>query len=121
MRSFVPASFFLLCLSLTMNNQRSHAGFAWGRHRQVRTPPSSLSLQDYSVTTSLALEAVEPLEDDDVDCDMIANTSNDGISIGAVPEGPVGWKIRRRAVMEKGIRTGFHGGWVRLLSSPLSL
>jgi alpha 1,2-mannosyltransferase len=79
-------------------------GFAWGRHRQLRTPPSTLSLQDVAVTTSKALEEEDPLTDDDVDCDMLANAGNDGIAIGAVPDGPVGWRLRRRAVMEKGIR-----------------
>ncbi|GAA5873215.1 hypothetical protein JCM8547_008603 [Rhodosporidiobolus lusitaniae] len=90
-------------------------GFAWGRHRQIRTPPSSLSLQDVTTTTSMELEAEDPMMDDDLDCDHLANAGNDGFALKQVPDGPVGWRIRRRAVMEKGIRAGFHGGWVSAL------
>ncbi|BGP20067.1 hypothetical protein JCM10213_003549 [Rhodosporidiobolus nylandii] len=90
-------------------------GFAWGRHRQVRTPPSALSLQGIPTTTSSALEEEDPMTDDDVDCDMLANAGNDGIALGQVPDGPVGWRLRRRAVMEKGLRAGFHGGWMSAL------
>ncbi|GAA5904617.1 hypothetical protein JCM6882_004922 [Rhodosporidiobolus microsporus] len=90
-------------------------GFAWGRHRQLRTPPSSLSLQGVDAVTSFGLEEDDPMTDDDVDCDMLANVGNDGIAIGRVPQGPEGWRIRRRAVMEKGMRAHFHGGWVSAL------
>ncbi|GAA5992174.1 hypothetical protein JCM11641_007787 [Rhodosporidiobolus odoratus] len=90
-------------------------GYAWGRHRQLRTPPSSLSLQDVEAATSFQLEEEDPMTDDDVDCDMLANAGNDGFALGAVPDGPPGWRIRRRAVMEKGVRAGFHGGWVSAL------
>ncbi|GAA6021382.1 hypothetical protein JCM10207_002029 [Rhodosporidiobolus poonsookiae] len=86
-------------------------GNAWGRHRQVRTPPSALSLAGLKTSTSFALEEEDPMMDDDVDCDMLANAGNDGKALGEVADGPAGWRIRRRATMEKGIRAGFHGGW----------
>ncbi|GAA5911619.1 hypothetical protein JCM5296_001615 [Sporobolomyces johnsonii] len=89
-------------------------GFAWGRHRQLRTQPSTLTLQT-SYETSLELEAEDPLTDDDVDADMLANAGNDGIALGEVPEGQRGWRTRRRAAMEKGVRAQFHGGWVSAL------
>lgn len=41
---------------------------------------------------------------------MLANPQDDGTALGAVPHGPAGYRTRRRAVMEKGIRAGFHGG-----------
>ncbi|GAA6037587.1 hypothetical protein JCM8097_006128 [Rhodosporidiobolus ruineniae] len=93
-------------------------GFAWGRHRQVRTPPSSLSLAGLPPTTSsAALEEEDPLADDDIDCDMLADVGNDGNARSAArPEGEEARnRVRRRAVMEKGIRAGFHGGWVSAL------
>ncbi|GAA5821126.1 hypothetical protein JCM11251_001976 [Rhodosporidiobolus azoricus] len=90
-------------------------GFAWGRHRQVRTPSSSLSLQGIDTTTSLAREDEDPMTDDDVECDMLANAGNDGIALKQVEDGPKGWRVRRRAVMEKGMRAGFHGGWISAL------
>ncbi|CEQ42039.1 SPOSA6832_03801, partial [Sporobolomyces salmonicolor] len=89
-------------------------GFAWGRHRQLRTQPSTLTLQT-TYDTSLDLEAEDPLTDDDVDADMLANAGNDGIALGEVPEGRRGWRTRRRAAMEKGVRAQFHGGWVSAL------
>lgn len=82
-------------------------GFAWGRHRQVRTPPSTLTLQGPigSAGSSRELEEkLDPLRDDDVDCDMLANAGNDGYSIERVGRDERGWRTRRRAVWEKGIR-----------------
>ncbi|GAA5969200.1 hypothetical protein JCM8115_004315 [Rhodotorula mucilaginosa] len=93
-------------------------GFAWGRHRQVRTPPSTLTLQGPigSAGNSRELEEkLDPLRDDDVDCDMLANAGNDGYSIERVGRDERGWRTRRRAVWEKGIRAGFHGGWISAL------
>lgn len=121
------------------------AGFAWGRHRQVRTPPSSLSLQGPAAEAgnSRDRERIDPLRDDDVDCDMLANARNDGYAMDRVGMDELGWRTRRRAVWEKGIRSvspvrasclereeeatavmltlddflsrtqGFHGGWFR--------
>ncbi|POY72267.1 hypothetical protein BMF94_4701 [Rhodotorula taiwanensis] len=92
-------------------------GFAWGRHRQVRTPPSSLSLQGPAAEAgnSRDRERIDPLRDDDVDCDMLANARNDGYAMDRVGMDEVGWRTRRRAVWEKGIRSGFHGGWFSAL------
>ncbi|GAA5930315.1 uncharacterized protein JCM15063_004771 [Sporobolomyces koalae] len=86
-----------------------YKGFAWGRSRQLRTQASTLTIRD-RYDTSAQLEKEDPLTDDDVDCDMLANPSDDGIALGAVPPGRAGYRTRRRAVMEKGIRAGFHGG-----------
>ncbi|KWU42940.1 hypothetical protein RHOSPDRAFT_20358, partial [Rhodotorula sp. JG-1b] len=47
---------------------------------------------------------LDPLRDDDVDCDMLANAGNDGYSIERVGRDERGWRTRRRAVWEKGIR-----------------
>ncbi|BGP43439.1 hypothetical protein JCM10449v2_007474 [Rhodotorula kratochvilovae] len=66
-------------------------GFAWGRHRQLRTQPSSLSLSGTGASafaSSHALEAADPLVDEDTDCDALADVGNDG---------------------------GFHGGWTSAL------
>ncbi|GAA5875087.1 hypothetical protein JCM16303_005003 [Sporobolomyces ruberrimus] len=84
-------------------------GFAWGRSRQIRTQPSTLTIPT-KYERSSTLEAEDPLTDDDIDCDMLANASDDGIALAPVPEGSKGYRIRRRAVMEKGIRAFFHGG-----------
>lgn len=51
-------------------------------------------------TSSRALEAIEPLVDEGVDCDMLADVRDDGTSLG----GTASPRVRRRAVMEKGIR-----------------
>ncbi|GAA6064524.1 hypothetical protein JCM10212_004775 [Sporobolomyces blumeae] len=91
-----------------------YKGFAWGRHRQIRTQPSTLRIPT-RYDTSRELEAEDPLTDDDVDCDMLANAGDDGVALGAVPDGQAGYRTRRRAAMEKGIRAGFHGGWVSAL------
>ncbi|GAA6057560.1 hypothetical protein NBRC10513_006572 [Rhodotorula toruloides] len=88
-------------------------GFAWGRHRQLRTPPSSLSLQGLPLTPSHKLELDEPLTDDDIDCDMVADVGYDGFPQRGrerVEGHPQEVRIRRRAVWEKGIRAGFKGG-----------
>ncbi|GEM10957.1 alpha 1,2-mannosyltransferase, glycosyltransferase family 71 protein [Rhodotorula toruloides] len=88
-------------------------GFAWGRHRQLRTPPSSLSLQGRPLTPSHKLELEEPLTDDDVDCDMVADVGYDGFPVRGrerVKGHPQEARIRRRAVWEKGIRAGFKRG-----------
>ncbi|BGO95592.1 hypothetical protein NBRC10512_006759 [Rhodotorula toruloides] len=88
-------------------------GFAWGRHRQLRTPPSSLSLQGLPLTPSHKLELEDPLTDDDIDCDMIADVGYDGFPARGrerVEGHPQEVRIRRRAVWEKGIRAGFKGG-----------
>ncbi|GAA5929822.1 hypothetical protein JCM3775_006564 [Rhodotorula graminis] len=84
-------------------------GNAWGRHRQVRTQPNSLPLGSGAATfgSSRALETIEPLVDEGVDCDMLADVRDNGTSLG----GTASPRVRRRAVMEKGIRAGFHGGW----------
>ncbi|BGP35340.1 hypothetical protein JCM10296v2_007176 [Rhodotorula toruloides] len=88
-------------------------GFAWGRHRQLRTPSSSLSLQGHPLTPSHKLELDDPLTDDDIDCDMIADVGYDGFPERGrerVEGHPQEVRIRRRAVWEKGIRAGFRGG-----------
>lgn len=140
-----PLALCALCTPLlTPSTPRFHGtkGFAWGRHRQVRTPPSTLTLQGPigSAGSSRELEEkLDPLRDDDVDCDMLANAGNDGYSIERVGRDERGWRTRRRAVWEKGIRAvrfpgflsslgispekadsrlfvrlqGFHGGWIR--------
>ncbi|GAA5998961.1 uncharacterized protein JCM10292_005826 [Rhodotorula paludigena] len=91
-------------------------GFAWGRHRQIRTQPSTHSLQGTGARTyasSALLEAADPLVDEDADCDDLADAENDG----TVPRGREGRsaRTRRRAVVEKGMRAHFHGGWVSAL------
>ncbi len=50
------------------------------------------------------------LPDYDVDADMLANAANDGIAISQAPIA-----VRRRAVLEKGLRPFFHGGWMSAL------
>ncbi|TNY23116.1 family 71 glycosyltransferase [Rhodotorula diobovata] len=78
--------------------------------KQIPSGPDSLSLDDMGTSTytsSRAREAIEPLVDEGVDCDMLADVRDDGTSLG----GTASPRVRRRAVMEKGIRAGFHGGW----------
>lgn len=41
---------------------------------------------------------------------MLANAQNDGIAISPAP-----LPVRRRAVLEKGLRPFFHGGWMSAL------
>ncbi|BGP58166.1 hypothetical protein JCM8202v2_005827 [Rhodotorula sphaerocarpa] len=91
--------------------------FAWGRHRQVRTPPSTLLLQGEigQLTDSRELEKLDPLRDDDLDADYLADATNDGYAMQRVGMDAMGWRTRRRAVWEKGIRAAFHGGWVSAL------
>ena len=78
------------------------AGNAWGRHRQVRTQPNSLPLGSGAATfgSSRALETVEPLVDEGIDCDMLADVRDNGTSLA----GAASPRVRRRAVMEKGVR-----------------
>jgi len=83
-------------------------GYAWGRSRQIRTQSSSLTIPQ--VFDSSTLEETDPLNDDDIDCDMLANAQDNGLALGSVPSGEKGYRTRRRAVVEKGIRAGFHGG-----------
>jgi alpha 1,2-mannosyltransferase len=56
------------------------------------------------------LDHAEMLIDHDTDCDQLANAGNDGRAIAEAPPA-----IRRRAVLEKGLRPFFHGGWVSAL------
>ena len=83
-------------------------GYAWGRSRQIRTQSSSLTIPQ--TFDSATLEQTDPLTDDDIDCDMLANAQDNGLALGVVPPGEKGYRTRRRAVVEKGIRAGFHGG-----------
>lgn len=73
--------------------------------------PSSLTLPPGN-----PLDHPESLEDHDTDCDHLANAGNDGQAIK--PASPA---IRRRAVLEKGLRPFFHGGWVSALCIGESL
>lgn len=78
-------------------------GFAWGRTRQVHISPNELQL---GPEAPLSVREPFPLEDFGVDADMLANAQNDGRAIKDAPPA-----VRRRAVLERGIRPGFHGGW----------
>ncbi|GAA5958578.1 hypothetical protein JCM3765_006679 [Sporobolomyces pararoseus] len=82
-----------------------YKGFAWGRSRQIRTQPSTLRIPT-RYETSAALEREDPLTDDDIDCDMLANADDSGIALSPAPN----YRVRRRSIMEKGIRAFFHGG-----------
>ncbi|KAM0790329.1 hypothetical protein ACM66B_003214 [Microbotryomycetes sp. NB124-2] len=82
-------------------------GYAWGRTRSVRLTPTSNTLPPFE-----SRSMPEELIDHDVDADMLANAQNDGraIKFENVPA-----PVRRRAVVEKGLRPFFHGGWVSAL------
>ncbi|ORY81239.1 mannosyltransferase putative-domain-containing protein [Leucosporidium creatinivorum] len=80
-------------------------GFAWGKTRSVHLSPPGLTLPPGN-----PLDHAEILEDYDTDCDQLANAGNDGRAISEAPPA-----IRRRAVLEKGLRPFFHGGWVSAL------
>ncbi|KAI5474519.1 alpha 1,2-mannosyltransferase, glycosyltransferase family 71 protein [Pseudohyphozyma bogoriensis] len=78
-------------------------GFAWGLSRSVRAFSNTFKHNDQPPPDA-------DLEDYDIDCDQLANAGNDGRAIS--PAGPA---VRRRAALEKGIRTFFHGGWISAL------
>ncbi|KAK4047491.1 hypothetical protein OIV83_005404 [Microbotryomycetes sp. JL201] len=81
-------------------------GYAWGRTRSFRLTPASSTLPPFE-----SRNMPEELIDHDVDADMLANAQNDGRAINPVAPPAV----RRRAVIEKGLRPFFHGGWVSAL------
>ncbi|GAA5907033.1 uncharacterized protein JCM6883_006119 [Sporobolomyces salmoneus] len=82
-----------------------YKGFAWGRSRQIRTQASTLRIPTRFESSS-ELEREDPLVDDDIDCDMLANVQDDGTALVTASN----YRVRRRGVIEKGIRAGFHGG-----------
>ncbi|KAK4046908.1 hypothetical protein OIO90_006390 [Microbotryomycetes sp. JL221] len=81
-------------------------GYAWGRTKSFRLTPNSFTLPSFE-----SKQMPEDLIDLDVDADMLTNVQNDGLALNkeASPA------IRRRAVIEKGLRPFFHGGWVSAL------
>lgn len=46
----------------------------------------------------------------DVDCDMLADADDEGFARGEARE-----EIRRRAARERGVKAGYHGGWISAL------
>lgn len=83
-------------------------GKGWGRTKSLSLPSSSKILPPSSIfppTSPFDSESDSNLVDHDVDCDQLANSDYNGISIGSAS-----LAIRRRAAMERGVKVQWHGG-----------
>ncbi|KZT62802.1 glycosyltransferase family 71 protein [Calocera cornea HHB12733] len=86
-------------------------GFTWGRTKQVKGYPGPMiepgPYAHHPEISPNRSSYIDPTVrgPDDVEADMLANADDDGNCIQpAEPE------VRRRAILEKGIRVFFHGG-----------
>lgn len=85
-------------------------GYAWGKSRSLHSSPNSMQLPQEADK-----DVPEVYIDHDVDCDMLANAANDGVAISPAPPA-----VRRRAVLEKGLRPFFHVSGEETLSALLA-
>ncbi|WWC87046.1 uncharacterized protein L201_001931 [Kwoniella dendrophila CBS 6074] len=91
-------------------------GYSWGRTKQLplfNTWPATPS------TARLDEPPTKPEDDDlpglgDVDCDMLADSNEQGQARSPAKE-----MIMRRAVRERGIKVKYHGGWISALCIDL--
>jgi alpha 1,2-mannosyltransferase len=81
-------------------------GFSWGRTKQVEDSPSTLSSSWPPNKPSYPdLEKGDLKGPTEVEADMLANVDDEGW--GIMPASP---EVRRRGLLERGIRPYFHGG-----------